>query len=85
MRRQRNHNRTTGAQDHRKSTHGDYNNTPEGFYRRLETTTGKYTLLTIKGKYKAARHSKQTYNNRLTIQAQKENHDRRNANLFIIY
>ena len=80
METRRNHTRTTGAQDHRKSTHGDYNNALQGFYRQLETLRGKYTLLTTKRKYKAARHSKQAYNNLLTIQAQKENHNRRNAN-----
>ena len=69
METRRNHTRTTGAQDHRKSTHGDYNNALEGFYRRLEALRGKYTLLTTKRKYKAARHSKQAYNKRLTIQA----------------
>lgn len=67
-----NHNRTTGAQDHRKSTHGDYNNAPQGFYRRLEALRGKYTLLTTKRKYEAARHVKQAYNNRLTIQARQQ-------------
>lgn len=69
METQRNHNRTAGAQDHRKSTHGDYNNALGGFLRRLEAFRGKYTLLTTKRKYKAARHVKQAYNNRLTIQA----------------
>ena len=72
METQRNHNRTAGAQDHRKSTHGDYNNALRGFLRRLEALRGKYTLLTIKRKYKAARHSKQAYNNRLTIQARQQ-------------
>jgi len=72
MRTRGNHNRTTGAQDHRKSTHGDYNNTLEGFLRRLEALRGKYTLLTIKRKYKAARHLKQAYNSRLTIQARNQ-------------
>lgn len=80
METRRNHTRTTGAQDHRKSTHGDYNNALQGFYRQLETLRGKYTLLTTKRKYKAARHSKQAYNNLLTIQAQKESQNRCNAN-----
>lgn len=80
METQRNHTRTTGAQDHRKSTHGDYNNALEGFYRQLETTRGKYTLLTTKRKYKASSHFKQAYNSRLTIQAQQENKNRRCAN-----
>lgn len=67
-----NHTRTTGAQDHRKSTHGDYNNALGGFLRRLEALRGKYTLLTTKHKYEAARHLKQAYNNRLTIQARQQ-------------
>lgn len=45
----------------------------EGFYRRLETARGKYTLSNTKRKYKAARHSKQAYNSRLTIQARHQN------------
>lgn len=72
METQRNHTRTTGTQDHRKSTHGDYNNAPQGFCRQLEALSGKYTLLTIKRKYKAARHLKQAYNNRLTIRARQQ-------------
>lgn len=52
----------------------------EGFYRRLETAMGKYTLLSAKRKYEGARHVKQTYNSRLTIQTQKKNHNRRKAN-----
>ena len=69
METRRNHTRTTGAQDHRKSTHGDYNNALEGFYRQLEALRGKYTLLTTKRKYEATSHLKQAYNKRLTIQA----------------
>ena len=83
METQRNHTRTTGAQDHRTTPQQatrSKTDTPEGFFRQLETTRGKYTLLIIKCKYEGARHVKQAYNNRLTIQAQKENHNRRNAN-----
>ena len=72
METQRNHTRTTGAQDHRTTPQQatqSKTDVSEGFYRRLETLRGKYTLLTTKRKYKAARHSKQAYNNRLTIQA----------------
>ena len=65
MRTHRNHNRTTGAQDHTRSKM----DTLEGFKKQLEALRDKYTLLTIKRKYKAARHVKQAYNSRLTIQA----------------
>lgn len=76
METRKNHNRTTGAQDHTRSK----TDTLEGFKNQLEALRGKYTLLIIKCKYEGARHVKQAYNNRLTIQAQKENHNRRNAN-----
>lgn len=83
MRTRGNHNRTTGAQDHRTTPQQATKSKAdalEGFLRQLETARGKYTLLITKRKYEAARHLKQAYNNRLTIQAQKENHNRRNAN-----
>lgn len=64
----RNHNRTTGAQDHTQSKADAL----EGFKKRLEALRGKYTLLTTKRKYEAARHLKQAYNNRLTIQARQQ-------------
>lgn len=54
--------------------------TLEGFKKQLEALRGKYTRLTIKCKYEGARHVKQAYNNRLTIQTQKKNHNRRKAN-----
>lgn len=72
METRRNHNRTTGAQDHRTTPQQatrSKTDALEGFLRRLETARGKYTLSNTKRKYKAARHSKQAYNSRLTIQA----------------
>ena len=60
--------RTTGAQDHTQSK----TDALEGFKKRLEALRGKYTLLTTKRKYEAARHLKQAYNNRLTIQARQQ-------------
>ena len=68
METQRNHTRTTGAQDHTRSK----TDALEGFYRQLEALRGEYTLLTTKRKYKAARHLKQAYNSRLTIQARQQ-------------
>ena len=76
MRTRGNHNRTTGAQDHRTTPQQATKSKAdalEGFLKRLETAWGKYTLLTIKRKYKAARHVKQAYNSRLTIQARHQN------------
>lgn len=76
MEARRNHNRTTGAQDHRTTPQQATRSKTgalEGFLKRLETARGKYTLLTTKDKYKAARHVKQAYNNRLTIQARHQN------------
>lgn len=70
-----NHNRTTGAQDHRTTPQQatqSKTDTLGGFLRRLEALRGKYTLLTTKHKYEAARHLKQAYNNRLTIQARQQ-------------
>lgn len=75
MRTRGNHNRTTGAQDHRTTPQQatqSKTDALEGFYRQLETLRGKYTLLTTKSKYEAARHSKQAYNNRITIQARQQ-------------
>lgn len=72
MRTRENHNRTTGAQDHRTTPQQatqSKTDTLEGFKNQLKALRGKYTLLNIKRKYKAARHSKQAYNSRLTIQA----------------
>ena len=72
METQTNHNRTTGSQDHRTTPQQatrSKTDALEGFLRRLETTRGKYTLLTTKRKYEGARHSKQAYNNRLNLQA----------------
>lgn len=76
METRRNHNRTTGAQDHRtipQQATRSKTDALEGFLRRLETARGKYTLSNTKRKYKAARHSKQAYNSRLTIQARHQN------------
>lgn len=67
--------RTTGAQDHRTTPQQatqSKTDALEGFYRQLETTRGKYTLLITKRKYEAARHFKQPYNNRLTTQARQQ-------------
>lgn len=75
METRRNHNRTTGAQDHRTTPQQatrSKTDALEGFLRRLETARGKYTLLNTKRKYKAARHSKQAYNSHLTIQARQQ-------------
>ena len=75
METQRNHTRTTGAQDHRTTPQQatqSKTDALEGFYRQLETTRGKYTLLITKRKYEGARHVKQAYNNRLTIQARQQ-------------
>ena len=75
MRTQRNHARTTGAQDHKTTPQQatqSKTDALEGFKKRLEALRGKYTLLTTKRKYKAARHLKQAYNNRLTIQARQQ-------------
>lgn len=72
MRTRGNHNRTTGAQDHKTTPQQatqSKTDALEGFYRQLEALRGKYTLLTTKRKYEATSHLKQAYNNRLTIQA----------------
>lgn len=68
METRRNHTRTTGAQDHTQSK----TDALEGFYRQLEALRGKYTLFTTKRKYEVARHLKQVYNSRLTIQARNQ-------------
>lgn len=75
MRTRGNHNRTTGAQDHRTTPQQATKSKAdalEGFKNQLEALRDKYTLLTIKRKYEGARHLKQAYNNRLTIQARQQ-------------
>ena len=75
MRTQRNHARTTGAQDHKTTPQQatqSKTDALEGFKKRLEALRGKYTLLTTKRKYEVARHLKQVYNSRLTIQARNQ-------------
>ena len=75
METRRNHNRTTGAQDHRTTPQQatqSKTDALEGFLKRLETARGIYTFLITQSKYEGARHVKQAYNNHLTIQARQQ-------------